>query len=458
VLSARRDAVSAEEARGLLDAAKREGGRTGAVVMQVALLRLQHESGAPWVEEAITAWIATAGTPGIPEAERRSLDGTVVHLVSRHPGPSGQAIRRIMAATEPPARRKVAIDLATQAKLDTAPLAVELNAAAADGDAGLRAAALHAMVTSRNPTSFQAEVSRGLGDSSAEVRGAALGYYDQVEGLHVIPVIERLFADPDPSIRRRVHVFIHKCRGLVDGRLIPHLRGILRSGADPEGRAEAARTLGCLHDTESTVPLLIEALEDRDARVRRAAAESLGRRGHDADEARRTLEALRGDADTAVGQAAERALKALDHPPLKPAPKDAPVVTFKQTLPESMARPSSDEARVVVIRTADELKRLAPELGIRPASTLYTSVEKEVLVVVTGGPRPALHFSVHVTRVTRSDGGLILEVARSRTDRAAIRREHHPYVVLTFAKDEFPGLRGCVESNGAPWHGTIEDR
>ena len=80
-----------------------------------------------------------------------------------------------------------------------------------------------------------------------------------------------------------------------------------------------------------------------------------------------------------------------------------------------------------------------------------------MLVLVTGGPQPTMNLGVHVTRAVLVEGGLLLEVARSRDDKPPERGRYHPYVVLFFERAAFPGIRGCIESNGAPWHGTIHD-
>jgi len=85
---------------------------------------------------------------------------------------------------------------------------------------------------------------------------------------------------------------------------------ILDKRGDPEFRVAVMYVLVSIgpEDTVSAIPLLIQALTDSDARVRRTAAEVLGKYGRAAESAISALRGLLGDDDTEVRQRASDAL------------------------------------------------------------------------------------------------------------------------------------------------------
>ncbi|MBN2022291.1 MAG: HEAT repeat domain-containing protein [Pirellulales bacterium] len=76
--------------------------------------------------------------------------------------------------------------------------------------------------------------------------------------------------------------------------------------ADPGARCEAVQSLGALGS--SSVPLIAKAVDDADASVRQAAAQSLGHLAVRSPEAIEPLAKLIEDADARVREAAVRAL------------------------------------------------------------------------------------------------------------------------------------------------------
>jgi HEAT repeat protein len=121
-----------------------------------------------------------------------------------------------------------------------------------------------------------------LDDKDSDVRWRAANILGQIKALEAVPVLAAKLNDEDSSVR-------FQCSDAL-GRIGPDavvavdkLIDQLKKDCDPDVRGVTAQTLGKIGPkAKAAVPGLIEALQDKNASVRRSAAHALGEIGSDA--------------------------------------------------------------------------------------------------------------------------------------------------------------------------------
>jgi hypothetical protein len=99
------------------------------------------------------------------------------------------------------------------------------------------------------------------------------------------------------------------------------------------------------------------------------------------------------------------------------------LVVFLQTLPmitvEKGSYTSSDQARQVVVRTADDWTKILRELSLRETTAL-PDFDQNMIVGVCLGSRPTAGYSVEIVSVTRESDGLVARYRETRPARDAM--------------------------------------
>jgi vesicle coat complex subunit len=153
-------------------------------------------------------------------------------------------------------------------------------------------------------------VIRALDDSSATVRLVAVAALGRV-GLAAenIGVVVHASADGDADVRAAAIETLVTLNASPDTLLMV----AERRAHDPDAavRTQVAYALAATHRGELVVPRLVQAISDRDPRVRGAAALLLGRLGPAARGATPALERAASDSDREVRRVAEAALVAV---------------------------------------------------------------------------------------------------------------------------------------------------
>lgn len=166
----------------------------------------------------------------------------------------------------------------------------------ADEDAGVRAAALGALV--RMGRLHGDAIARALSDTSALVRVRAAELAGSLRGADYLP----LLSDADSSVVEAACFAVGEVR---DPRAVRELCRIAASHEDALCRESAVAALGAIGDPAG-LPAILAALEDRPAVRRRAVIALAPFEGREVQEA---LERALGDRDWQVRQAAEDQLR-----------------------------------------------------------------------------------------------------------------------------------------------------
>jgi HEAT repeat protein/lysophospholipase L1-like esterase len=177
---------------------------------------------------------------------------------------------------------------------------------------GVRWGAANALSRIGVPPADWGRLAKALPHPDEYVRAfAAFSLGEMVEGGRpAVPALVAAVQDPDPSVR----VVVVMALGKIGSGEPEVIAALDRALADKtwEYRWRAAHALGKIHaDSGEAVTTLAAALSgDKDAKVRREAARALGRIGHGAERALRTLDSARRDPDPGVREAAGWALRA----------------------------------------------------------------------------------------------------------------------------------------------------
>ena len=262
-----------------------------------------------------------------------------------------------------------------------------------------------------------------LGDSDWHVRGEAAGALGSIRDPIAVEYLTPLLVDSDWLVRKGVV----KALGNIGGsRVVEPLTGALRD-KDKDVRKAAAEALDQLHWRPSNleqeiaylfarqgwdglveigspaVDVLIEALNDRDKDVRRAAAQALGEVG-DRKAAAPLIEVLRGDESSYVREAAAKALGQIDDPraidalteALEDRDRDvrlaAAEVLGRTTKPRVIEpRERAFPARKVpyapekIITSADDFAKVTSQKVADEIRELQRDPEKQVVIVFATG-------------------------------------------------------------------------
>jgi AAA family ATP:ADP antiporter len=212
------------------------------------------------------------------------------------------AISVLVAGTSDPdpAIRRISMEiLADTDTLTTDAVAVGLR----DSDSGVRIAALRGAAR-RGDASTLPDVVRLLADPDPDVRAGAADALAACSpaGRDLSPELSPLLSDPDPSVRARAAKTVIRFPDAGDGRVV---LGEMAASPDPQWRAAAVEALGEVGDGLGRVR---DALADRDASVRRAAASAL--RGFEPQASIEPLLEALGDPDPTVrDEAVETAIR-----------------------------------------------------------------------------------------------------------------------------------------------------
>ncbi|HWW83418.1 MAG TPA: protease complex subunit PrcB family protein [Vicinamibacterales bacterium] len=99
------------------------------------------------------------------------------------------------------------------------------------------------------------------------------------------------------------------------------------------------------------------------------------------------------------------------------------LAVFLQALPmitvEKGSYTSSDQARQVVVRTADEWTKISRELSLRQTAAV-PDFDQNMIVGVCLGSRPTAGYSVEILSVSRESDGLVARYRETRPARDAI--------------------------------------
>jgi HEAT repeat protein len=152
-----------------------------------------------------------------------------------------------------------------------------------------------------------AALTAALKDPDAHVRAVAAAALASVgpAGSDALPLLQAMLSTADclPALRALARY------GPDALPAAPQLIDLLQSDGDGEIRWNAARTLGKIGPAaRGAVPILVEALDDRDALVREHAAEALGEIGPDAKSAIPALVKVLKDPDARVRRDGVRSL------------------------------------------------------------------------------------------------------------------------------------------------------
>jgi HEAT repeat protein len=156
-------------------------------------------------------------------------------------------------------------------------------------------------------------LTRALGDRNRFIRWAAvrtLGNLPVEKAATTVTDLAALLDDNDVDVRQAVARALERLGPRARAAVEPLEAKILDHRSDPEFRVAVMYVLESIgtEDTVSAIPLLTRALTDTDARVRRTAAELLGKYGRLAESAVPALRDTLGDDDTEVRQRASDAL------------------------------------------------------------------------------------------------------------------------------------------------------
>lgn len=176
-----------------------------------------------------------------------------------------------------------------------------------DEDETVRAVAARALARIGSPEAVEG-LARTLDNPSELTRLRVAENLDRVGRAAVPPLIALLeeAADPESSHQPDGPVFASRVLGGLRAREArPALRLVFRESRDPNIRAQAARALGMIGDTED-VPLLVEAAGDDEWPVRVQSANALGMIGEPSTSP--VLEELVGDREWWARYAAASAL------------------------------------------------------------------------------------------------------------------------------------------------------
>ncbi len=130
-------------------------------------------------------------------------------------------------------------------------------------------------------------------------------------GPKALPPLEKAIEDDDPAVRREALRSIGKLRfrASIDSETVLPLLVDAMNDEDETVRGVAATYLGIIHeDPASSVPVLIQGLQDPNPDVRRSSATALGAFGGAAEAAMPQLRKAAGDKDPDLAREAGRAL------------------------------------------------------------------------------------------------------------------------------------------------------
>jgi HEAT repeat protein len=164
---------------------------------------------------------------------------------------------------------------------------------------------------------------KALADRNRFIRWAAartIGNLPVAKAAAAVPDMAALLDDDDLDVRQAVARALERLGARASAAVEPLQAKILDQRGDPEFRVSVMYALASIgpEDTVSAIPLLTQAVADADVRVRRTAAETLGRYGRLAESAVPALREALGDDDTEVRQrAGDALLSILVNPPKK---------------------------------------------------------------------------------------------------------------------------------------------
>jgi HEAT repeat protein len=158
-------------------------------------------------------------------------------------------------------------------------------------------------------------LTRTLGDSNRFVRWAAARALSNIDpeadpkaAETAVPALARVLFDPDLNTRMAAAATLEKY-GRVAKRAVPEMARAVATG-DPDSRVAVIRAVEAVDpaDAQPAIPVLSRSLTHPDNRVRRVAAEALGRIGPAARQAEPALRRALDDSDDLVRKAAAEAL------------------------------------------------------------------------------------------------------------------------------------------------------
>jgi HEAT repeat protein len=130
------------------------------------------------------------------------------------------------------------------------------------------------------------------------------------KAVKAVPGLRRMLCYPDVDVRLAAVAALVRLEALAKDALPELEKGILQPQRDPEFRLAVMKALVSIGPTHSitAIPSLVKALKDSDVRVRRSAAEVLGKFGPLARQAVPALREALGDDDTEVRENASLAI------------------------------------------------------------------------------------------------------------------------------------------------------
>lgn len=152
-----------------------------------------------------------------------------------------------------------------------------------------------------------------LDDPDRFLRWAAarvVGNMPADKAVKAVPALRRVLSYPDVDVRMAAVAALVRLEHLAKDALPELEKGILQPHRDPEYRIAVMKALISIGPTNSitAIPTIVKALKDGDVRVRRTAAEVLGRFGPLARQAVPALREALGDDDAEVRENASLAM------------------------------------------------------------------------------------------------------------------------------------------------------
>lgn len=294
------------------------------------------------------------------------------------------------------------------------------------------------------PFPREAALRQALLHPSAEVRRAACSFFESAQlGATTLALLER-FDDPDAEVRDRAHRQMHAVGVLYGRALFSRFAGALASEPDVDLRLAALRMIRCSTDPGARRSLE-GALNDRDERVRSAAAEAL-----------RSLEGPKA----AVSQPVWKPVEAPPLLPERPRQPPSPEIRFPEVHSGHARQLVRLHSQMIPIPSTAELGRLKDALGL-PSGAVATIARRFVpgarLYLFLGSRSYSLHRSkvVALGRPSASGDGLVLTLAESsRADRMPLPGVYHPFSIIAIPGHETRKIVSITDG-GAPWHGEL---
>ena len=182
-----------------------------------------------------------------------------------------------LASPDPAVRADAARQLGHAINVDRVAATGHLVRALTDSDAKVREKAAEAIGHSTTTADAVPALITTLGDPVIGVRRAAaeaLGAIGAAAGP-AGPALAALIKDADPKVRQAAAVAMGKI-GTTSPEVLDALSAALRVKDDPTLRERAAHALGETHHREGALALLLAAMDDPDAAVRREIVHAIG--------------------------------------------------------------------------------------------------------------------------------------------------------------------------------------